>query len=109
MKTSRSGYLQRCLIKHLEGIVVAYDLSVRDSDGSIIQFQYGEDALDILKLSFLREEQFPFLVNNSNILNDESAISKLLENCDYKAVLKQSKTVGILSVGVTPAMVSLNF
>ena len=29
VKTSRSGYLQRCLIKHLEGICVSYDLSVR--------------------------------------------------------------------------------
>lgn len=28
VKTSRSGYLQRCLIKHLEGICVSYDLSV---------------------------------------------------------------------------------
>ena len=25
VKTSRSGYLQRCLIKHLEPLVVAYD------------------------------------------------------------------------------------
>ena len=28
VKTSRSGYLQRCLIKHLEGICVGYDLTV---------------------------------------------------------------------------------
>lgn len=25
VKTSRSGYLQRCLIKHLEGLCVNYD------------------------------------------------------------------------------------
>ena len=37
MKTSRSGYLQRCLVKHLEGIVVNYDMTVRDSDNSVIQ------------------------------------------------------------------------
>ncbi|CAI2195225.1 10942_t:CDS:10, partial [Funneliformis geosporum] len=29
-KTSRSGYLQRCLIKHLEGLRVHYDHTVRD-------------------------------------------------------------------------------
>ena len=29
VKTSRSGYLQRCLIKHLEGICVQYDLTVQ--------------------------------------------------------------------------------
>jgi DNA-directed RNA polymerase I subunit RPA1 len=38
VKTSRSGYLQRCLIKHLEGLSVGYDGSVRDCDNSIVQF-----------------------------------------------------------------------
>ena len=47
VKTSRSGYLQRCLIKALETCVVAYDYSVRDSGGSVIQFLYGEDAVDV--------------------------------------------------------------
>lgn len=37
VKTSRSGYLQRCIIKHLEGLVVRYDHTVRDHDGSIVQ------------------------------------------------------------------------
>jgi DNA-directed RNA polymerase I subunit RPA1 len=37
VKTSRSGYLQRCLIKHLEGLTVGYDMTVRDSDRSVIQ------------------------------------------------------------------------
>ena len=37
VKTSRSGYLQRCIIKHLEGLTVAYDQTVRDSDGSLVQ------------------------------------------------------------------------
>ncbi len=31
VKTSLSGYLQRCLIKHLEGLCVGYDLTVRHS------------------------------------------------------------------------------
>ena len=33
VKTSRSGYLQRCLVKHLEALLVDYDMTVRDSDG----------------------------------------------------------------------------
>jgi len=37
VKTSRSGYLQRCLIKGMEGIQVQYDNTVRDSDGSLVQ------------------------------------------------------------------------
>lgn len=49
VKTSRSGYLQRCLIKHLEGLKVHYDNTVRDADGSVVQFYYGEDSLDVMK------------------------------------------------------------
>jgi DNA-directed RNA polymerase I subunit RPA1 len=72
VKTSRSGYLQRCLVKHLEGICVNYDLTVRDSDGSIIQFQYGEDSLSIEKTQFMNEKQFPFLIDNHKILTSNA-------------------------------------
>ncbi|XP_057783814.1 DNA-directed RNA polymerase I subunit 1 [Salvia miltiorrhiza] len=54
VKTSRSGYLQRCLIKNLESLKVCYDYTVRDSDGSIVQFYYGEDGVDVHKTSFLK-------------------------------------------------------
>lgn len=37
VKTADSGYLQRCLIKHLEGIQVKYDMTVRNSDGLVLQ------------------------------------------------------------------------
>lgn len=62
VKTSRSGYLQRCLIKHLEGIRVHYDHTVRGSDSSIYQFQYGGDALDVTKQKHLY--QFEFIAQN---------------------------------------------
>lgn len=56
VKTSRSGYLQRCLVKHLETLVVAYDGTVRDtSDNSVIQFLYGEDGIDVTKSAFLNK------------------------------------------------------
>jgi DNA-directed RNA polymerase I subunit RPA1 len=61
VKTSRSGYLQRCIIKHLETLVVRHDGTVRDSDDSIVQFQYGEDGLDpahyrsVTNMKLLRE------------------------------------------------------
>ena len=35
VKTSRSGYLQRCMVKNLEALRVHYDCTVRnDCDGS---------------------------------------------------------------------------
>ncbi|KAL7275542.1 hypothetical protein RUND412_001501 [Rhizina undulata] len=66
VKTSRSGYLQRCLIKGMEGIKVAYDNTVRDSDGSLVQFLYGEDALDVSKQKHLH--QFKFCAQNMHSL-----------------------------------------
>ncbi|KAH8597985.1 hypothetical protein B0O99DRAFT_507574 [Bisporella sp. PMI_857] len=62
VKTSRSGYLQRCIIKGLEGCKIHYDTSVRDSDGSMIQFIYGEDGLDVTKQKHLRD--FKFVLEN---------------------------------------------
>jgi DNA-directed RNA polymerase I subunit RPA1 len=67
VKTSRSGYLQRCLIKHLEGLRVHYDHTVRDADGSVLQFHYGEDALDVTKQKHLT--QFAFVAQNFHIFN----------------------------------------
>ena len=44
VKTSRSGYLQRCLVKNLEPLRVHYDSTVRDdADGSIVQVR-GQDV-----------------------------------------------------------------
>ena len=40
---------------------------IRDSDGSVIQFLYGEDGMDISKTRFLSEKQFPFLINNYEV------------------------------------------
>ncbi|KAG5482586.1 hypothetical protein CUR178_05729 [Leishmania enriettii] len=54
VKTSRSGHLQRCLVKGLESLVVHWDHSVRDANGSVIQFLYGGDGLDPMRTSSLQ-------------------------------------------------------
>ncbi|KAK2849533.1 hypothetical protein Q5P01_009367 [Channa striata] len=82
VKTSRSGYLQRCVIKHLEGLVVQYDLTVRDSDGSVVQFLYGEDGLDIPKTQFLQPRQFPFIEDNYEVIKRSQGLDKVLSRLD---------------------------
>ncbi|KAA1095846.1 hypothetical protein PGTUg99_033719 [Puccinia graminis f. sp. tritici] len=67
VKTSRSGYLQRCLIKHLEGVRVHYDHTVRNSDSSILQFHYGDDSLDVTKQKHLNQFDFS-LMNRSSLI-----------------------------------------
>lgn len=55
VKTARSGYLQRCVMKGMEGVMVQYDGTVRDSDGTIVQFLYGEDGVDVAKASYSKK------------------------------------------------------
>ena len=70
VKTARSGYLQRCLIKHLEGLKVNYDHTVRDcADGSVYQFHYGEDSLDVTKSQYL--DKFKFNAQNYEAFLDK--------------------------------------
>ncbi|KAL7577816.1 hypothetical protein ACA910_010567, partial [Epithemia clementina (nom. ined.)] len=66
VKTSRSGYLQRCLVKHLEELKVCYDHTVRNAEGGVVQFLYGEDGLDPTKASFLdcSANSLAFLAHN---------------------------------------------
>ncbi|PAV20584.1 beta and beta-prime subunits of DNA dependent RNA-polymerase [Pyrrhoderma noxium] len=46
VKTAETGYMQRRLMKALEDLTTMYDLSVRNSEGGVVQFQYGDDGLD---------------------------------------------------------------
>ncbi|XP_070388378.1 DNA-directed RNA polymerase II subunit RPB1 [Dermacentor albipictus] len=46
VKTAETGYIQRRLIKAMESVMIAYDGTVRNSNGQVIQLRYGEDGLD---------------------------------------------------------------
>ncbi|XP_055531445.1 DNA-directed RNA polymerase I subunit RPA1 [Wyeomyia smithii] len=78
VKTSRSGYLQRCLVKHLEGLNVNYDMTVRDSDNSVVQFMYGEDGMEISKAQFIENsKQLRFLDLNRDVIVRPEVVKKL--------------------------------
>ncbi|CAH8386687.1 unnamed protein product [Eruca vesicaria subsp. sativa] len=81
VKTSRSGYLQRCLMKNLESLKVNYDCTVRDADGSIIQFQYGEDGVDVQKSSFI--EKFKELTLNQDMIFQRCSEDMLSGSSSY--------------------------
>lgn len=46
VKTAETGYMSRRLMKSLEDLSAQYDETVRNSSGTIVQFQYGDDNLD---------------------------------------------------------------
>ena len=54
VKTSQTGYIQRRLVKGLEDIKIEYDMTVRNNKQKIIQFSYGDDGFDTVKV----ENQF---------------------------------------------------
>lgn len=90
VKTSRSGYLQRCLIKGMEGLKSEYDSSVRDSDGSMIQFLYGEDGLDVTKQKHLTD--FKFLAQNYLSLVAQLKITEDYAHLPMKGAVEYNKT-----------------
>jgi DNA-directed RNA polymerase I subunit RPA1 len=101
VKTSRSGYLQRCLVKNLEPLKVNYDGTVRDDcDGSIVQFLYGEDGQNPTSIGCLRS--LPLLYYNMpqfyKQVEAEAAKSNGLFDTEqreevYRALRKRSTTV----------------
>lgn len=91
VKTSRSGYLQRCLIKQLEGVHTNYDNTIRDSDGTLIQFLYGGDAVDVTKESHLR--QFEFCANNYESLLQKHQPKGSLDNLEVEDAVAYAKKV----------------
>jgi DNA-directed RNA polymerase II subunit RPB1 len=50
VKTSQTGYVQRRLIKGLEDYKIEYDMTVRNHQRQIIQFSYGADNFDPMKV-----------------------------------------------------------
>uniref|UniRef100_A0A0G4HVH7 DNA-directed RNA polymerase subunit n=1 Tax=Chromera velia CCMP2878 TaxID=1169474 RepID=A0A0G4HVH7_9ALVE len=87
VKTARSGYLQRCLVKGMEGCLVEYDGSVRDSDGSIVQFAYGEDGIDTTRTSYL--EKFDVALQHEPIERARFKLDKAEKNARVRTAVKK--------------------
>ena len=56
VKTSTTGYIQRKIIKGMEDLIVTYDMTVRNNKNVIIQFSYGEDSIDTVRVE---NQEFP--------------------------------------------------
>ena len=49
LRTPKSGYLYRRLSNALQDLKIEYDHTVRDANGNVIQFKYGDDGIDVHK------------------------------------------------------------
>ena len=92
VKTSTTGYIQRKLIKGLEDLMVNYDMTIRTNKGKIVQFNYGEDGIDTIKVE---NQNLPLVTMSVNDIYahynipDESGKSKLLNQIFLKNVMKR--------------------
>lgn len=67
VKTSQTGYISRRLIKSLEDCMVNYDMTVRNNKNKIIQYHYGDDNFDPVRVE---SQSIPFIeMTNEDIYN----------------------------------------
>lgn len=107
VKTSRSGYLQRCLVKHLEELKVCYDFTVRNGEGSVVQFLYGEDGLDPTQSAYLdcSSRSLEFFARNHQSLKarnpalPNSSIHIAASSASRSNALESQTSPELLSVG----------
>src|SRR5271156_1308547 len=76
-------------MKHLEGLVVNYDLTVRHSDGNVIQFQYDEYGLAVEKCTYLKEAYYQFLVANQSTILHQDEYSCIVDICSFSSSFHQ--------------------
>ena len=94
VKTSTTGYIQRRLIKGLEDLMVSYDMTVRTNKNKVVQFCYGDDNIDTVKV----ENQPIPLVSMSTqdiyshyLIPEESGKIKTLNNIFLKNTMARHK------------------
>ncbi|PHH84698.1 hypothetical protein CDD83_1534 [Cordyceps sp. RAO-2017] len=100
----------------MEGLTVAYDSTVRDADGSLIQFLYGEDGLDVTKQKYLTD--FAFILQNvtseaaqlrynpsvgESLGSDRKAFSRYMKNAIKHAKARDKSVKDPLIAKVNPA------
>ena len=97
VKTSQTGYIQRRLVKGMEDIKVEYDLTVRNNKNKIIQYSYGGDSFDTVKLENqnlpLLNHSIEDIYKNFNYPEKEEleAFKLLFETLAKKRLTRQTK------------------
>jgi DNA-directed RNA polymerase beta' subunit len=93
--TSTTGYIQRRLIKGLEDLMVGYDMTLRTNKNKVVQFTYGDDGIDPIKV----ENQNMSLVGMSiqdiyahYNFPEENGKTKVLANLLLKNTMTRFKT-----------------
>lgn len=76
VRTSETGYIQRKLIKAMEDCKIHHDLSVRNAAGQVVQFLYGEDGIDAIRLEY---QTLPYVDKEEDDVRAMFAITHAVE------------------------------
>lgn len=57
---------------------------MRDSDKSVIQFNYGDDGMEVTRAQFLKTKQMEFLADNCKAIIDKKTVKQLKKVEDYE-------------------------
>ena len=95
VKTSTTGYIQRRLIKGMEDLMVHYDMTIRSNKSKVVQFSYGDDGIDTIKVE---NQEIPIvdmsvqdIYAHFNIPEDTKGKSKALSGMFVKSALTRQK------------------
>ena len=114
VKTSTTGYIQRRLIKGLEDLMVSYDMTVRTNKNKIVQFVYGDDNIDTIKVE---NQMIPIVtmsiqdIYDHYALPDEKGNTKMISNIFIKNIMSryrnQSKKLDDYNKKYTDMMIEM--
>lgn len=86
VKTADTGYIQRKLMKGMEDQKVHYDNTVRNINGQIVQFLYGDDGLDPRYIE--KQKMHLYNMSNENLDNkykyNDKELKEFLTDKAYK-------------------------
>jgi DNA-directed RNA polymerase II subunit RPB1 len=94
VKTSTTGYIQRRLIKGLEDLMVNYDMTIRTNKRKLVQFSYGDDSIDTVKVE---NQELPIVdmsiqdIYSHFAVIDDKTKSKKLSGMFIKAAYTRQK------------------
>ena len=101
VKTSTTGYIQRRLIKGLEDLMVNYDMTIRTNKNKVVQFSYGDDSVDTVKVE---NQELPIIdmsiqdIYAHFAIIDDKSKSKSISGIFVKsAFTRQKKQIEILN------------
>ena len=96
VKTSETGYLQRKLVKAMEDCKVNFDMTVRNANNQIVQFIYGDDGMNSVKLekqhlSYLKFGTTIDSIKDGFLIESVDALKGYVANDVFKD-MKKNKT-----------------